>query len=118
MAARSQTGRTRARESRIAAARERRQRLAPDQVAREQRIDEAAVDAELAWEARAKATESVEAAERDVAGALERLVAEKLTVAEVAALTGLDQATLRRLRQLKPAETTGSAEGHGSESPT
>ena len=39
--------------ARLKAARERRLRLDPDQLAREQRIDEAAVDVEVAWEARA-----------------------------------------------------------------
>jgi len=54
-AARAQAGRDRARESRLKAARERRLRLDPDQLAREKRIDEATVDIELAWEARAVA---------------------------------------------------------------
>jgi hypothetical protein len=93
------------REQRLADARERRLRLDPNQVARERRIDEAAVDVEETWEARAAAQAAGEAAELAAAGAaIERLVKEKLSVADVSALTGLDQKTVRRLRQLKPAE--------------
>lgn len=54
-ASRAQAGRNRARESRLKAARERWLRLDPDELAREERIDEATVDVELAWEARAEA---------------------------------------------------------------
>jgi hypothetical protein len=99
-AARSQAGRDRARESRLKAARERRLRLDPDQLARDQRIDEAAVDVELAWEARTGAEQAVADAEVAAAAAVERLPAERLAVKDVVRLTGLDQATVRRLRQL------------------
>jgi hypothetical protein len=54
-ASRAQAGRNRDRESRLKAARERWLRLDPDELAREERIDEATVDVELAWEARAEA---------------------------------------------------------------
>lgn len=48
------TGRSgRARDARLKAARERRLKLDPDQLARERRIDEASVDVEVAWEERA-----------------------------------------------------------------
>jgi hypothetical protein len=96
--------RHRMREQRLAEARERRLRLDPNQVAREQRIDEAAVDVEEAWEARAAAQVAGQASELGAARAIERLVKEKLTVADVCALTGLDQTTVRRLRQLKSAD--------------
>src|SRR3954468_23876378 len=99
-AAQAQAGRDRARDARLKAARERRLRLDPDQIARERRIDEAAVDVEVAWEERAQAEQAVAEAEVATAAAIERLVAEKLAVKDIVQLTGLDQATVRRLRQL------------------
>jgi hypothetical protein len=104
-AAQAQAGRDRARESRLKAARERRLRLDPDQLAREQRIDEAAVDVELACEARTEAERAV--ADAEVAAAVERLLAERLAVKDVVQLTGLDQATVRRLRQLETDTSDG-----------
>lgn len=98
--AQAQAGRDRARDARLKAARERRLRLDPDQLARERRIDEAAVDVEVAWEARAEAEQAVTDAEVAAATAVERLVTEKLAVKDIVQLTGLDQATVRRLRQL------------------
>ena len=97
----AQAGRDRARTARLQAARERRLRLDPDQLAREQRIDEAAVDVEVAWEARAAAERAVTEAEVAAAGAIENLLAERLTVKDVVQLVGLDQATVKRLRQLR-----------------
>jgi len=108
-AAQAQAGRDRARESRLKAARERRQRLDPNQVAREKRIDEATVDVELAWEARAGAERAVGSAEVAAAAAVERLVSERLSVGDVVKLTGLDPATVRRLRQAKAALDEASA---------
>ena len=70
VAAQSQAGRRRARESRIASARDRRLRLDPDQVAREQRIDEATVDVEHAWETRRDAQNAVQSAEVNAAVAV------------------------------------------------
>lgn len=110
-AAQAQAGRDRARDSRLKAARERRLRLDPDQVAREQRIDEASVDVEVAWEERAQAEEAITEAEVATAAAIERLVAEKLTVKDIVHLTGLDQATVRRLRQLGTDGDTGGDTG-------
>src|SRR3954447_23005729 len=101
MAAQAQAGRDRARESRLRAARERRLRLDPDQLAREQRIDEAAVDVEVAWEGRTAAEQAVTDAEVAASAAIERLLEERLAVKDVVQLTGLDQATVRRLRQLE-----------------
>ncbi len=110
-AAQAQSGRDRARDARLKAARERRLRLDPDQVAREQRIDEASVDVEVAWEERAQAEQAIADAEAATAAAIERLVAEKLTVKDIVQLTGLDQATVRRLRQLVAGEDTGEDAG-------
>jgi len=100
-AAQTQAGRDRARDARLKAARERRLRLDPDQLAREQRIDEAVVDVEVAWEARSEAEQAVVDAEVAAAAALERLLVERLAVKDVVRLTGLDQATVRRLRQVE-----------------
>lgn len=93
--------RQRAREQRLAKARERRLRLDPERLAREERIDETTADVEEARERLSEAQDAVDAAERSIAVGLGRLVAEKLTVGEVAELTGLDERTVRRLRRLK-----------------
>src|SRR3954469_19835854 len=93
-------GRDRARDARLKAARERRLQLDPDQLARERRIDEASVAVEVAWEERSQAEQAVTDAEIAAAAAIERLLAERLAVKDVVRLTGLDQATVRRLRQL------------------
>ena len=82
-ATQAQAGRDRARDARLEAARERRVRLDPDQLVREQRIDEAVVDVEVAWEARSEAEQAVVAAEAEAATALERLLDEKLAVKDV-----------------------------------
>jgi hypothetical protein len=114
MTARAQAGRERARDSRLKAARERRLRLDPEMLAREQRIDEAAVDVEVAWEERNAAKEAAAAAEVAAAAAIERLIEERLAIKDVAQLTGLDQATVRRLRQqrtISNAEVDTTAEG-------
>lgn len=99
-AAQAQDGRNRARDARLKAARERRLKLDPEQLARERRIDEASVDVEVAWDERAQAEQAVVDAEVAAAAAIERLLSERLAVKEVVHLTGLDPATVRRLRQL------------------
>ena len=116
-AAQAQAGRDRARESRLKAARERRLRLDPDQVARESRIDEATVDVEVAWDARATAQRAVMDAEIATAAAIERLLGERLALKDVVQLTGLDQATVRRLRQLEAntSDGIGIIAGEGAE---
>ena len=86
------------------AAQERRRQLDPDQLAREKRIDEATVDVEVAWEARAQAERAVQAAEVAAATAVERLLSERLSVSDVVKLTGLDKPTIRRLRQIDARE--------------
>lgn len=99
-AAQAQAGRDRARYSRLKAARERRRQLDPQQLAREQRVDEATVDVELAWEDRAEAEWAVEAAEVAAGTAIERLLRERLSVTDVVELTGLDQPSVRRVRRI------------------
>lgn len=107
--ARAQAGRSRARDARLKAARERRKQLDPDQLAREQRIDEAVVDVEVAWEARHEAQQAVMDAEVEAARSLDRLLCERLAVKDAVRLTGLDQTTVRRLRQVD-IETNDVAE--------
>jgi hypothetical protein len=107
-AVQARAGRDRARDARLKAARERRLKLDPDQLARDRRIDEASVDVEVAREERAQAEQALADAEGAAAAAIERLLAERLAVKDVVQLTGLDQATVRRLRQFgtddEPAE--------------
>ncbi|WP_224279787.1 hypothetical protein [Nocardioides lacusdianchii] len=107
----AQAGRDRARDARLKAARERRLELDPDQVARERRIDEASVDVEVAWEDRAAAERAIKDAEIAAAAAIERLVTEKLAVKEIVQLTGLDTATVRRLRQVDADTDSTSVAG-------
>jgi hypothetical protein len=64
--------------------------------------------ARLAWESRAEAERAVETAEAAAAAAVDRLVAERLSIADVVKLTGLDQTTVRRLRQAKALEETAT----------
>lgn len=61
------------------------------------------VDVEVAWEERSQEEQAMTDAEVAAAAAIERLVAEKLAVKEILQLTGLDQTTVRRLRQLESA---------------
>src|SRR3954453_2638578 len=63
-------GRDRARDARLKAARERRLKLDPDQLARELRIDEASVDVEGAWEGRAQTEQALADAEAPAAAAV------------------------------------------------
>lgn len=112
-ATQAQGVRDRARDARLKAARERRLKLDPDQLARERRIDEASVDVEVAWEERGQAEQAVKDAEVAAAAAIERLLAEKLAVKDVVKLTGLDQATVRRLRQVETdiGDESGTSDG-------
>jgi len=111
--AQAQAGRDRARDARLEAARERRVKLDPDKLARERRIHEASVDVALAWEERSQAEQAVTDAEVAAAAAIERLLAEKLAVKDVVNLTGLDQATVRRLRQLDTDTSDSGDEAAG-----
>jgi hypothetical protein len=80
------------------------------------RIDEAAVDVEVAWDARAMAERAVIDAEIATAAAIERLLDERLAVMNVVQLTGLDHATVRRLRQL--AADTNEVDSRGEHAGT
>jgi hypothetical protein len=72
---------------------------------------------EVAWEARTTAEHAIAGAEVAAAAAIERLVQERLAVKDVAQLTGLDQATVRGLRQTKTdgSDVSTSGEGAGTE---
>jgi hypothetical protein len=115
-AAQAQVGRDRARDARLKAVRERRLQLDPDQLARERRIDEPSVDVEVAWEERARAEQAVMDAEVAAAAAIERLLGEKVAIKDVVQLTGLDQATVRRLRQVETdtGDDTGAHSADGT----
>lgn len=90
---RGECGTGRGRDARLKATREFRPKLDPDQLVRERRIDEASVDVEVAWEARAQAEQAVVDAEIAAGAAIERLLSERLAVTDVVHLTGLDPAT-------------------------
>ncbi len=86
---RAQAARLGAREARLA--------LMVERNAQDQRIEDAVVAALLAWEARAVAAAQVEGAERDVAAGLGALSREKVSVRDMAAMTGISEAVCRRL---------------------
>ena len=116
-AAQAQTNRDRARDARLKAARERRIKMDPEQLVRERRIDEASVDVEVAGEERAQAGQAVVDAEVAAATAIKRLLSERLAIKDVVHLTGLDPATIRRLRQLvthDDKETNNVSSGIGA----
>lgn len=116
--ARAPAARTKARRTRLAAARERRLSLDPEQMARAQRIDEAVVDIEVAWERRAEAERAIQAEEVTVAKAIERLVADHVSLADIARLTGLDQAVVRRLKAALAHGTSAESHRHTPPAPT
>ncbi len=61
---------------------------------------------------------AVDGAERDATDGIQRLVTEKLTIAGVSDLTGLDQTTIRRLRWLQPiADDKAPATNAGTPGP-
>jgi len=86
---RAQAARLRAREARLA--------LLVERNAQDQRIEDAVAAALLAWEARAAAAAQVEDAESDVAARLVALSREKVSVRNMAAMTGIGEAVCSRL---------------------
>ena len=98
---RAQSARLRAREARLA--------LMVERNAQDQRIESAVAAALLAWEARAVAAAQVEDAERDVAAGLVSLSREKVSVRDMAAMTGIGEAVCGRLLKL-PASGDGPRE--------
>ena len=97
-------GRDRARDSRLKAVQARRRALDPLTLAREQRIDEAVLDLEDAWSSRGEALIAVERAETSATSAIRRLAKEGVPASEVAHLSGLELATVRRLRRLRQSD--------------
>ncbi len=77
--------------------------------AQDQRIEDAVAAALLAWEARSAAAAQVEDAERDVARGLVALSREKVSVRDMAAMTGIGEAFCNRLLK-SPAAAEGSRE--------
>lgn len=107
-------GRQRTREARLVGARHKRLQLDPKRAARDIRIDGATLDVEDAWTQRAHAEAAVVDADRAIARGITCLLVEKLTLTEIADLTGLEIATVRRLRRL---HHDGPSEVHGSPTP-
>jgi len=96
-----------------ARAREARLTLLAERNAQDQRIEAAVAAALLAWEARAVAAAQVEDAERDVAAGLVSLSREKVSVRDMAAMTGIGEAVCIRLLK-SPASGDGPREPAGS----
>jgi hypothetical protein len=93
------TGRDRARDRRLKAVQARRRALDPVTLAREQRIDEAVLELEDAWSSRRQALIAVERAESSATSAIQPLAKEGVPASDVAHLSGLELATVRRLRR-------------------
>jgi len=80
-----------------ARARTARLKLLVERTAQDERIEDAAAAALLAWQDRTAAQAQVEKAERAVAAALVLLGREKVLVREMAALTGIGESACARL---------------------
>jgi type II secretory pathway predicted ATPase ExeA len=80
-----------------ARARTARLKLLVERTAQDERIEDAAAVALLAWQDRSAAQAQVEKAERAVAAALVLLGREKVLVREMAALTGIGESACARL---------------------
>jgi len=101
-----QDARARARQARLS--------LLADRNAQDERIEAAAAAALLAWEDRTAAAGKVEDAERDTAARLALLRREKVSVRDMATLTGIGQSVCSRLLKMpaadEPAKGTGGAD--------
>ena len=93
-----------------ARARTARLKLLVERTAQDQRIEDAAAVALLAWQDRTAAQAQVEKAERAVAAALVLLGREKVLVREMAALTGIGESACARLLRLPVASTDGASD--------
>jgi len=104
-----QDARARARAARLA--------LLAERNAQDERIEAAVAAALLGWEARAAAAGKVEEAERDTAAGLALLSREKISVRDMAVLTGIGQAVCSRLLKMpaidQPANGTGGPDAAG-----
>jgi len=105
-ATKEQDARARAREARLS--------LLADRNAQDERIEAAVAAALLAWEDRTTAAGKVEDAERDTAAGLALLRREKVSVRDMATLTGIGESVCSRLLKMpaadKPANGTGGAD--------
>lgn len=91
-----QDARARAREARLT--------LLADRNAQDERIEAAVAAALLAWEDRTAAAGKVEEAERDTAAGLALLSREKVSVRDMATLTGIGESVCSRLLKLPAAD--------------
>ncbi len=101
-----QDARARARQARLS--------LLADRNAQDERIEAAVAAALLGWEERTAAAARVEVAERDTAAGLALLRREKVSVRDMATLTGIGQSVCIRLLKMpaanEPANGTGGAD--------
>ncbi len=91
--------------------------LLADRNAQDERIEAAVAAALLAWEDRTAAAGKVEEAERDTAAGLALLRREKVSVRDMATLTGIGESVCSRLLKMpaadEPANGTGGADPAG-----
>ncbi len=91
-----------------ARARTARLKLLVERTAQDERIEDAAAAALLAWQDRTAAQAQVDQAERTAAAALALLSREKVPVREMAALTGIRESACARLLRSPVASTDGA----------
>ncbi len=94
-----------------ARARTARLKLLVERTAQDERIEDAAAAALLAWQDRTAAQAHVEQAERTAAAALVQLSREKVLVREMAALTGIGESACARLLRLPVIAADGPPDG-------
>lgn len=82
-------------------------------VEREARIEKAATAAVLAWQARQQAAKRLATADEHVGAKLLGLVVEKLSVNEIATLTGIPQRSCRLLIRALPQHVPAAVGGQG-----
>lgn len=99
-----------------ARARTARLKLLVERTAQDERIEDAAAAALLAWQDRTAAQAQVEKAEQAVAAALVLLGREKVLVREMAALTGIGESACARL--LRSPVAPPNASDSASEAPS
>ncbi len=104
-----QDARARAREARLL--------LLANRNAQDERIEDGVAAALLGWEDRTTAAGKVEDAERDIAAGLALLSREKVSVRDMATLTGIGESVCSRLLKMpaadEPAKGTGGADAAG-----
>ncbi len=100
-----------------ARARTARLKLLVERTAQDERIEDAAAVALLAWQDRTAAQAQVEKAEQAVAAALVLLGREKVLLREMAALTGIGKSACARLLRFPVAAANGASDS-ASKSPS